>query len=273
MSRETNIVDELRRGTAAAGERLPRPEQCLSDEERRAEQLEHEQWENIMGLGSLFSKLGRTTTQELQDGGSVCDADSYPADALGITPEVNDEQSLVQAMKEISWGTSRKATVEARAEQLLSLVRDEMAQDLQLTIHDEQVATDDRLLALKSAALNHLEAQKKELFAHGKTLKYSAGEITLRDTPLKVTFDPDKDSVVDKVIADLGDAGQTIIESVQKMLSPFVLVKFTLDAEGIKRSVKAGALNSEGLSELGIIAKKGEAIAIKPYDYQQRQVA
>jgi len=225
-----------------------------------------------MGLADII-KQGRTTTEGLQSGEGVCDAEAAPEMTLGLQPEVTSEQDIATALRQMSFCRSRSETVAARMDQQIRLVRDQAAQDLNITVDGEQVPIEEYEDRLCDAILSYADAHRDEVFAEGKTVKYSAGELKLRKVPLKIVCEVEREVAIGSLMGSFGDAASTLLDSVRKIVSPWLQIKFSLDLEGIKRAYKADELTEDDLYVHGLRAEVAEKIKAEPYVYVQRDVA
>ena len=224
-------------------------------------------------LGFVQTHQEKTTTETLQQGGGVCEADSAPERSLGLQPVIESEEDLVLGLQWLSWGKSRNATVQAYTEQIIRLARDAAAQDLQLTVEDQQVALEKHLKAIEAEVIRYADEHRDELFAKRKTAKFSAGELTLKDTPVALIYEPDKETVLEELLGSHDEAECTIIDSCRKVLAPWLKLTLSLDVEGIKRAFNNGEIDAEDLEGRGMKMEAGESLKANPYDYSQRQVA
>lgn len=195
---------------------------------------------------------------------TITKADAPPATRLGKTPKVKSEADIDVALQELAWLNSRKATVDASAEQSIRLVKSRAEQELVI----EGVSFADRQELLTIAIKAYALANRDEFVTDkGKSRTFMHGVVGFKDRPAKVQFNEGEDKK--SVLAKLTDGLAVKVEAWLKRLKlrPFVKLSIDLDVAAIGKDAKDQKLTPEQLADVGLSYGAGEDVVIEPAEH------
>lgn len=189
--------------------------------------------------------------------------DQLPADATG---EVESPEQLERAVEAIKW--LRCATTEVNeALSLQTMPLQKQAEQAKTVQLEGQTYTFAELeAALTEKVDQYVRRNRRTLFdGKAKTLKLQHGEVSLRDTPLAITFKQTKAQVATRIAEHFDIVGRIIDYAKRLGCRPWLKLEPVLDVTAIKSAYEVGELTDEDLAEHGLKAETGMAVRVKPY--------
>jgi hypothetical protein len=193
--------------------------------------------------------------------------DQLPAEYAGPGEIVIESpEQLERAVQAIKWLRSAIAEVD-EALTLQTMPLQEQAKRVKVVDADVGLVAFETLeQQISEAVESYVRKHRRTLFDDKcRTLKLKAGEVSIRDTPLAITYKLTKAKMAARLAEHFEIIGRIIDYAKRLGCRPWLKLEPVLDVTSIKAAYEAGELTKEDLAEHGLKAETSMVVKIKPY--------